>query len=58
MKRGGSWNNRPQNIRASQRGDDEPVKRNDNNGFRVVLPSNTVMLMPKCRAFTEARIVQ
>ncbi|MGE0822243.1 MAG: SUMF1/EgtB/PvdO family nonheme iron enzyme [Candidatus Binatia bacterium] len=32
--RGGSWNNQPQNARASNRNRNEPGNRNDNIGLR------------------------
>ncbi|MBM3273352.1 FHA domain-containing protein, partial [Candidatus Kaiserbacteria bacterium] len=35
MLRGGSWNNDDRNCRASNRNDDRPANRNDNNGFRA-----------------------
>lgn len=36
--RGGSWNNNnPRNLLSSNRNNDHPENRNDNNGFRVVL---------------------
>jgi RNA-directed DNA polymerase len=39
--RGGSWNNKPQNVRAANRNNNEPTKRNNNNGFRLAsMPSN------------------
>ncbi|MEI7842866.1 MAG: RNA-directed DNA polymerase [Gallionellaceae bacterium] len=31
--RGGSWNNKPQNVRAANRNNNEPTNRNNNNGF-------------------------
>ncbi len=34
--RGGSWNNNPQNVRASNRNRNEPANRNNNIGFRCV----------------------
>jgi hypothetical protein len=34
--RGGSWNNNPRNVRASNRNRNEPGKRNNNNGFRCL----------------------
>lgn len=38
--RGGSWNNTPQNVRASYRNNNEPANRNNNNGFRLAsMPS-------------------
>jgi len=33
--RGGSWNNNPRNCRSANRNNNDPTKRNDNNGFRV-----------------------
>jgi hypothetical protein len=33
--RGGSWNNNPVNVRASNRNNDNPSNRNNNNGFRL-----------------------
>jgi len=36
--RGGSWNNNAEtNLRSSNRNNDTPSNRNDNNGFRCVL---------------------
>ncbi|TXG79969.1 MAG: hypothetical protein E6R11_01805 [Rhodocyclaceae bacterium] len=35
MKRGGSWNNTPANVRSAKRNRNEPSKRNNNLGFRV-----------------------
>lgn len=32
--RGGSWNNNPENLRASNRNRNEPDNRNNNIGFR------------------------
>ena len=38
MLRGGSWNNNtPQNLLSSNRNNNDPENRNDNNGFRLVL---------------------
>jgi hypothetical protein len=37
--RGGSWNNNPPNLRASNRNRNEPGRRNDNNGFRCAQSS-------------------
>lgn len=34
MLRGGSWNNNPRNVRASNRNRNEPENRNNNIGFR------------------------
>lgn len=36
MVRGGSWNNKPENVRASFRNWNEPGNRNNNIGFRCV----------------------
>tara|TARA_B100001964_G_scaffold244304_1_gene325226 strand:- start:819 stop:2009 length:1191 start_codon:yes stop_codon:yes gene_type:complete len=33
--RGGSWNNKPKNLRATNRNRNKPDKRNNNNGFRI-----------------------
>jgi len=36
--RGGSWNNEhPRNLLSSNRNNDTPTNRNDNNGIRVVV---------------------
>lgn len=32
--RGGSWNNNPRNLRLSNRNDNDPSNRNDDNGVR------------------------
>ncbi|MBZ2178118.1 MAG: hypothetical protein K7J47_10475 [Acidobacteria bacterium] len=32
--RGGSWNNKPANVRVSNRNRNEPANRNNNIGFR------------------------
>jgi len=48
--RGGSWNNEPQNVRAANRNNNEPAKRNNNNGFRLAsMPS-----IAGAGAFTDA----
>ena len=36
--RGGSWFNDPRYVRAASRGRNDPSNRNDNYGFRLVLP--------------------
>ncbi len=38
VKRGGSWNNNANNVRAAQRNNNTPTNRNNNIGFRVVNP--------------------
>ncbi len=44
--RGGSWNNKPQNVRAANRNNNEPANRNNNNGFRLASrPSNARVAM-------------
>jgi hypothetical protein len=42
--RGGSWNNTPENVRAAYRNRNDPTKRNNNNGFRLVLPQDSRIL--------------
>ena len=39
--RGGSWNNKPQNVRAANRNRNEPTNRNNNNGFRLASTLST-----------------
>jgi len=34
--RGGSWNNKPINVRCANRNNNKPDNRNNNNGFRVL----------------------
>jgi hypothetical protein len=36
--RGGSWNNKPRNVRAANRNRNTPEKRNNNVGFRLASP--------------------
>ncbi|TDJ00213.1 MAG: hypothetical protein E2O76_05435 [Caldithrix sp.] len=38
--RGGSWNNNAENLRCSERNNNNPDNRNNNNGFRVVRPQS------------------
>jgi len=40
--RGGSWNNKPENLRCSARNNNNPDNRNNNNGFRVVRPNHVL----------------
>lgn len=45
--RGGSWNNKPQNVRAANRNNNTPDNRNNNNGFRLAsMPSNAGVGVP------------
>ena len=37
--RGGSWNNNADNCRVSNRNNNAPDNRNNNNGFRLLLRS-------------------
>lgn len=50
LLRGGSWNNNPVNVRASNRGNNTPSNRNNNNGFRLAksthLPVPARLRMP------------
>ena len=58
MLRGGSWNNKPRNLRTANRNRNDPSNRNDNNGFRLgVAPQDSQKNLPRCRPFTERRIV-
>ncbi|MFL0797273.1 MAG: hypothetical protein K6L73_07260 [Cellvibrionaceae bacterium] len=34
--RGGSWNNKPNNLRSANRNRNNAGNRNNNNGFRLV----------------------
>jgi hypothetical protein len=36
VNRGGSWNNKPANVRAANRNNNEPGNRNNNLGFRLL----------------------
>ncbi|MBP5681919.1 MAG: SUMF1/EgtB/PvdO family nonheme iron enzyme [Bacteroidales bacterium] len=40
--RGGSWNNNAQNCRVSNRNRNNPDNRNNENGFRLSLSSQTI----------------
>ncbi|HIJ87392.1 MAG TPA: SUMF1/EgtB/PvdO family nonheme iron enzyme [Desulfuromonadales bacterium] len=40
--RGGSWNNNDNNARAANRNRNEPDNRNNNIGFRLVLPPKNI----------------
>ena len=41
MIRGGSWNNKPENLRASNRNRNNADNRNNNIGFRLVQAAPT-----------------
>jgi formylglycine-generating enzyme required for sulfatase activity len=47
--RGGSWNNNENNARVSIRNNDHPDNRNNNIGFRVVVPHSFVTNDFGCR---------
>ncbi|MBU3917118.1 SUMF1/EgtB/PvdO family nonheme iron enzyme [bacterium] len=36
VKRGGSWNNNPRNLRCANRNRNKPGNRNNNLGFRLL----------------------
>jgi formylglycine-generating enzyme required for sulfatase activity len=38
VKRGGSWNNSPANVRSANRNNNSPGNDNNNLGFRLALP--------------------
>ncbi|NTW69675.1 MAG: SUMF1/EgtB/PvdO family nonheme iron enzyme [Chlorobiaceae bacterium] len=40
--RGGSWNNKPENLRCSVRNNNNPDNRNNNIGFRVLTSAKLV----------------
>ncbi|MCP4266109.1 MAG: SUMF1/EgtB/PvdO family nonheme iron enzyme [Candidatus Brocadiaceae bacterium] len=44
--RGGSWDNNARNCRSANRNRNNPDNRNNNTGFRLVLPSSTNRWMP------------
>ena len=43
--RGGSWNNNADNCRVSNRNNNAPDNRNNNNGFRLLLRSLILSLI-------------
>ena len=47
VKRGGSWNNKPRNLRSANRNRNTTENRNNNNGFRIArtlnLPERTAL---------------
>ena len=49
--RGGSWNNNPQNVRASNRNRNEPTNRNNNIGVRCVGDGETSPGLGSLRRF-------
>jgi formylglycine-generating enzyme required for sulfatase activity len=46
--RGGSWNNNGRNCRSANRNNNEPSNRNNNIGFRLVVPSLKVRMDFRC----------
>ncbi|MBQ7634860.1 MAG: SUMF1/EgtB/PvdO family nonheme iron enzyme [Bacteroidaceae bacterium] len=45
VNRGGSWNNNPQNCRASNRNNNTPDNRNNNLGLRLVLQFSFINIL-------------
>ncbi|MBT3380833.1 MAG: SUMF1/EgtB/PvdO family nonheme iron enzyme [Lentisphaerae bacterium] len=43
VKRGGSWNNQPENCRVANRNRNRPENTNSNLGFRVCLAHSSMM---------------
>ncbi|WP_459861465.1 SUMF1/EgtB/PvdO family nonheme iron enzyme [Desulfuromonas carbonis] len=43
MNRGGSWNNRPENVRSANRNRNTPDYRYDHLGFRLAFPASSAM---------------
>lgn len=48
MLRGGSWNNNPDNVRASVRNSNHPDNRNNNIGFRVFCSPHIGIFSVRC----------
>jgi hypothetical protein len=46
-KRGGSWNNNPQNCRSAYRNHNNPRETNNNIGFRVVCIAPSTRPLPE-----------
>jgi hypothetical protein len=44
VMRGGSWNNNPQNCRASNRNNNGPENSNNNIGFRLARSSSSTLV--------------
>ena len=42
MKRGGSWNNKPRNVRSANRNGNTADNRNNNLGFRLAQSARVV----------------
>ena len=47
--RGASWNNEARRVRAGNRDRNDPVRRNDNNGFRCAVPPSTAHSLRRAR---------
>ena len=45
--RGGSWNNNATNVRTANRNNNTPSNRNNNIGFRVLVPAALELRVPK-----------
>ena len=58
MARGGSWNNNTANARAAKRNNEQPGKRNNNLGFRLVFaPRTSKAKMPGCHGFPVGAVI-
>ena len=53
MLRGGSWNNKPNNVRSANRNRNNTDNRNNNNGFRLAQAALVRMII-----FTDVVRVQ
>ncbi|MEW6290943.1 MAG: SUMF1/EgtB/PvdO family nonheme iron enzyme [Thermodesulfobacteriota bacterium] len=51
--RGGSWNNKPRNVRSAVRNRNTTDNRNNNLGFRLVQSTRTAKAMPGAGSFTD-----
>jgi hypothetical protein len=55
VRRGGSWNNNPEDVRASFRNRNEPANRNNNTGFRCVRDVRRRRWSPSRRSAGQGR---
>ncbi len=49
MIRGGSWNNKPRNVRSAYRNRNTPDNRNNNLGFRLAQSTRAAMRRARSR---------